>query len=365
MIVEMRNDADDRDVEEVCAALRAVGGTPRLIRWAAAQRLVVSADLKCAPGGLTDRAGVRRVVQPSGDFCLTSREFHSAGTVVEVGGIGIGGSEFVVIAGPCAVESAEQLREISDAVTEAGAVILRGGAFKPRTSPYSFQGLGMKGLRLLDRRRRQTGLPVVTEVMQPEQVELVAASSDVLQIGTRNMQNFPLLKEVGRSRRPVLLKRGMCATVKEWLLAAEYVMAEGNPHIVLCERGIRTFETASRFTLDLTAVPIVRRHSHLPVLIDPSHATGHAYLVGPMTLAAAAAGADGVMIDVHTDRAAARCDGSQALRPAEFKALVADLERLLSGFDRKLARNPDGPGAAGSLVPGRAVQPPTRSAARW
>ncbi|WP_395107615.1 3-deoxy-7-phosphoheptulonate synthase [Actinomadura sp. SCN-SB] len=335
----MRNDADARDVEGVCAAVRAVGGTPRLVRWAA-QRLVVSADLARAPGELTDRAGVRRVVQPSGDYRLTSREFRAMGTVVEVGGIGIGGSDFVVIAGPCAVESGPQLHEISDAVAEAGAAILRGGAFKPRTSPYSFQGLGRKGLRLLDRRRRQTGLPVVTEVMQPDHVEMVAASSDVLQIGTRNMQNFPLLKEVGRSRRPVLLKRGMCATVKEWLLAAEYVMAEGNPHVVLCERGIRTFEPASRFTLDLSAVPIVRRHSHLPVLIDPSHATGHAYLVGPMTLAAAAAGADGVMIDVHTDRAAARCDGSQALRPAEFKTLMADLERLLSGFDRRIAQPP-------------------------
>ena len=269
---------------------------------------------------------------------LVSRESHATSTVIEVGTVRIGGPEFVVIAGPCTVESREQLLTTAEAVAASGAALLRGGAFKPRTSPYTFQGLGEGGLVLLAEARRRTGLPIVTEVMQPCEVAQVAHCADILQIGARNMQNFPLLKEVGRATRPVMLKRGLCATIDEWLMAAEYIMDAGNARVILCERGIRTFETATRNTLDLSAIPVVKRRSHLPVIVDPSHATGHRYLVEPMTLAAAAAGADGVILEVHPDPDVALCDGPQSLTLRCFEELMRSLEPIAAAAKRPVWR---------------------------
>ena len=251
-------------------------------------------------------------------------------TVVRVGDVQVGLGT-VVIAGPCAVETEEQTLATAHAVKEAGADMLRGGAFKPRTSPYAFQGLGLGGLKILERARRETGLPIVTEVIDPRDVSWVAEYADVLQIGARNMQNFSLLREVGRSRRPVLLKRGMHSTIAEWLSCAEYVLSEGNGNVILCERGIRTFERYTRNTLDLSAVPSVRELTHLPVIVDPTHSTGRPSLVGPMSLAAIAAGADGLIVEVHPQPEKALCDGDQALTPEAFAVLMRKL-RPLAGF---------------------------------
>lgn len=248
-------------------------------------------------------------------------------TVVEAGGVRVGG-DFVVIAGPCAVESEDQMLRTAVAVKAAGATMLRGGAFKPRTSPYSFQGLGLKGLKILDKARRETGLPIVTEVIDTRDVSWVGEYADVLQIGARNMQNFSLLREAGKSGRPILLKRGMYSTLEEWLNCAEYILAEGNPNVILCERGIRTFETYTRNTLDLSVVPAVRTVSHLPILVDPSHGTGVLELIEPMSLAAVAAGADGLEIEVHIDPASALSDKDQQLSPQAFARLMDKLRAL-------------------------------------
>jgi 3-deoxy-7-phosphoheptulonate synthase len=242
------------------------------------------------------------------------------------------------MAGPCSVESREQLVRTARGVAKSGATMLRGGAFKPRTSPYAFQGLGIDGLNVLDEGRRHTGLPIITEVMEPGQVERVAETADVLQIGARNMQNFPLLKEVGRTGKATMLKRGLSATIEEWLMAAEYIMHAGNSNVILCERGIRTFETATRNTLDLSAIPLIKRLSHLPVIADPSHGTGHRYLVAPMALAAAAAGADGLIIEVHPEPDSALSDGPQSLTLEDFEQLMRRLDMVLRAVDRPLAR---------------------------
>ena len=255
---------------------------------------------------------------------------------VRVGDLVVGGETVIVMAGPCTVETDEQLMETAREVKEAGAHILRGGAFKPRTLPYSFQGLGEEGLKLLSRARDETGLPIVTEVMSPEDVELVEAYTDVLQIGSRNMQNFPLLKRVGRASKPVLLKRGMSATIYEWLGCAEYILSEGNPDVILCERGIRSFNDVTRNTLDISAVPIIKQVSRLPVIVDPSHGTGIRSLVAPMTKAGVAAGADGALVEVHCDPDHALCDGAQSLRPWEFRALMGELEPLARAVGRRL-----------------------------
>ncbi|MBL8756457.1 MAG: 3-deoxy-7-phosphoheptulonate synthase [Planctomycetes bacterium] len=253
-------------------------------------------------------------------------------------GLGLGGDQFVVMAGPCAVETRELLLAAAEAVAAAGAGMLRGGAFKPRTSPKSFQGLGVEGLRLLAEASARTGLPVVTEVMDPRDVEVVAEHATMLQVGSRNMQNFPLLREVGRQRKPVLLKRGAAATIDEWLAAAEYVLQEGNPDVVLCERGVRGFDGSTRYLLDLAAVPVLQRRTHLPVVVDPSHGTGDAGLVPAMAKAAVAAGADGLLIEVHAAPEIALCDGKQALRPAEFAQLMSELRRLVPLVGRRWSR---------------------------
>lgn len=261
-------------------------------------------------------------------------------TVVEAGGVRVG-EDFVVIAGPCAVESEDQMLRTAAAVKAAGATMLRGGAFKPRTSPYSFQGLGLKGLKILDKARRETGLPIVTEVIDTRDVSWVGEYADILQIGARNMQNFSLLREAGKSGRPVLLKRGMYSTLEEWLNCAEYILAEGNPNVILCERGIRTFETYTRNTLDLSIVPAVRTVSHLPILVDPSHGTGVLELIEPMSLAAVAAGADGLEIEVHIDPASALSDKDQQLSPQAFARLMDKLRALRSAMAEQESVSPE------------------------
>ncbi len=277
-------------------------------------------------GSLEGVESIRRISEP---YKMASRKLHPADSVVNVGGVLLGGGHFAMIAGPCSVESREQILACAQAVKGAGAQILRGGAFKPRTSPYMFQGLKEEGLSLLLEAKKETGLPVVTEILDIHQLELYT-DVDMIQVGARNMQNFNLLQELGRSQKPVLLKRGMASTLQELLMSAEYILREGNPNVVLCERGIRTFETATRNTLDLSAVPALQDLSHLPVIVDPSHATGKARYVAPMGLAAVAAGADGIMVEVHQSPACALCDGAQALTPEEFAAFHRKVQSIRS-----------------------------------
>ena len=285
--------------------------------------------------------GVREVLFISKPYKLSSREFKVENTVVNVEGVAIGGDELVVMAGPCAVESEEQVLSTARMVKAAGAKILRGGAFKPRSSPYSFRGMGVQGLQLLLKAKKETGLPIITEVMTAEDVGMVAQYADILQIGARNAQNFNLLDAVGKIRKPVMLKRGFSSTYEEWLLAAEYVLSGGNSQIILCERGIRTFEPSTRFTMDIAAIPMIKSLSHLPIIADPSHSTGRASLVTPMTLAAVAAGADGVIVDVHPDPSVAMCDGAQALTFENFESMmtqvgaVADAMRRVAASERQ------------------------------
>jgi 3-deoxy-7-phosphoheptulonate synthase len=279
-------------------------------------------------GGSTPREGTPRV----------TRAWRPEGTRVRVGRVEIGGPGFVVMAGPCAVEGMEQTEQTAVAVAQAGAHVLRGGVFKPRTSPYSFQGMGEPGLRVLAEAARKVGLPIISEVMESTQIPLMAEHVDILQVGARNMQNFPLLRALGKVRKPVLLKRGLAATFQEWLLAAEYLLDGGNEQVILCERGIRTFETATRNTLDLGIVALAKQRTHLPVIVDPSHATGEPELIQPMALAAAAAGADGLLIEVHPRPEQALCDGQQALTPERFQQLMRRLPGVLHAVDRHLWR---------------------------
>ena len=267
---------------------------------------------------------VKRISEP---FKNANRKFHQEDTVISVGDTKVGGGNFAIIAGPCSIESKEQILEVAEKVKISGATMLRGGAFKPRTSPYDFQGMREDGLELLIKAKEYTGLPVVTEIMDANHIPLFE-NVDVIQVGARNMQNFELLKELGKLDKPILLKRGLANTIKEWLMSAEYIMAGGNENVILCERGIRTFETYTRNTLDLSAIPVVKRLSHLPIIVDPSHATGSYKLVQPMALAAAAAGADGLMIEVHNNPAKALCDGAQSLNPEEFSELVKKVNKI-------------------------------------
>lgn len=281
--------------------------------------------------------GVDDVVPISRPHKLSGREFQPQDTVIKVGDVTIGGEVLVVMAGPCAVETEEQLLEAARAVKAAGANILRGGAFKPSTSPYSFRGLGKNGLELLAQASKETGMPVITEVMTPQDIELVSRYADILQVGTRNMQNFILLDEVGKTRKPVMLKRGMSATIQEWLLSAEYILAQGNRQVMLCERGIRTFETYTRNTMDISAIPIIKKLSHLPIIADPSHGTGKWHLVTPLSLAAVAAGADGLMIEVHPSPDQALKDGAQSLTFDNFQQLMAQVVPVAASVGRKMA----------------------------
>ncbi len=277
---------------------------------------------------------VEKVQKVSEPYKNANRKFHPEDTVIDVCGNKIGGDNFNFIAGPCSIESEKQIIEVALAVKEAGATFLRGGAFKPRTSPYAFQGLRNEGLNLLLKAKKETGLPVVTELMSVNHLDLFG-DVDIIQIGARNMQNFELLKEVGKTKKPILIKRGLANTLQELLMSAEYVMSEGNPNVILCERGIRTFEETTRNTLDLSAVPVLRGLTHLPIIIDPSHATGHSKLVEPMSLASAGVGADGLMIEVHNDPMHALCDGAQSLKPEQFKSLVEKVKMILPIVNKK------------------------------
>lgn len=280
--------------------------------------------------------GVEKVVPILQPFKLASREFQNETSQVNVGNLVFGGTKVVIIAGPCAVENEAQMMETAKMVKKAGASLLRGGAFKPRTSPYAFQGLEEEGLKILDNVRKEVGIPFVTEVVNPRDVDLVVRYADMLQIGARNMQNFTLLKEVGRAKKPVILKRGLSATIEEWLMAAEYILSEGNFQVVLCERGIRTFETSTRNTLDLSAIPLIHRLSHLPVLTDPSHGTGKRHLVAPLSKAAVAAGSDGLLIEVHPDPESALSDGPQSLNFEAFKALMTEIKPVATAVGREI-----------------------------
>ena len=280
------------------------------------------------PDALSRFEEVERIIKVKEPYKRANRKFHREDTVIDAGGVQIGGNKIAVIAGPCSVESEVQLLNIARQVKRAGASLLRGGAFKPRSSPYAFQGLGLDGLELLKIASRKTGLPIVSEIMSTENIKIFADEVDIIQVGARNMQNFVLLKELSMLSKPILLKRGLSATIEELLMAAEYIMAGGNPNVILCERGIRTFETYTRNTLDLSAVPVLKRESHLPVIVDPSHGTGMWWLVEPMSKAAIAAGADGLIIEVHNDPPHAKCDGQQSLTPQSFALLMEKLRAL-------------------------------------
>jgi len=339
MLVVMQSDATPRDVDAVADVVRELGYEPVVIDGA--QRSVVAIvgnETRVDTARLTTLGGVRDIVHLTDPYRAASRESKSGDTIVRLpGGLTIGGTDIQLIAGPCAVESLSQIVETAHAVREAGATMLRGGAFKPRTSPYSFQGLGVEGLRHLARAREETGLLVVTEAVDPNGVDAVEEYADVIQIGARNMQNFSLLKRVGRAGKPVLLKRGMSATLTEWLLSAEYVLAEGNANIILCERGVRGFDPRTRNVLDLSAVPLAKRMSHLPVVVDPSHATGSRDLVPSMTLGAVAAGADAIMVEVHNHPERALSDAAQSLYPEQFRDLVTKIRAVASAVGRRIA----------------------------
>jgi len=339
MIIIMNHDATKDQVEAVTSRLVNSGFQVHLSEGV--ERTLIGAigdRTRAQDMGLEAMPGVEKVVPVLQPYKLASRSFHPEDTVIAVDDLLIGGDRIQVMAGPCAVESREQLLEAAHRVKEAGATILRGGAYKPRTSPYSFQGLEEKGLELLAEAREVTGLKVVTEVMDARTLPLVAAYADILQIGARNMQNFFLLREVARVDKPVLLKRGSSATVEEWLMAAEYIMAGGNHRVILCERGIRTFENYTRNTLDLSSVPVVKYLSHLPVIVDPSHGIGKWRFVPAMARAAVAAGADGLLIEVHPDPARALCDGPQSLTPENFSTLMEEVRRMAALLARTVGR---------------------------
>jgi 3-deoxy-7-phosphoheptulonate synthase len=341
MIIVTRPDAGEAELDQIREHVEMLGMRTHLSRGE--QRTIIGCigdEALLKEAGLLNLPGVESVTPVLKPYRLVSKAFAVEPTLVRTGSgesTVFGGPALAVIAGPCSVEGRDMLFECARAVSEAGAGLLRGGAFKPRSSPYAFQGLGEHALRLLAEARAETGMPVVTEVMDTRQVELVAEHADVLQIGARNMQNFALLSEVGRVQRPVLLKRGLSATVEELLMAAEYVMAQGNRDVILCERGIRTFETATRNTLDIAAIPVLKAETHLPVIVDPSHAGGRAELVAPLAFAAVAAGADGLMIEVHPSPAAALSDGNQSLSPAAFADLMQRLAAFATAAGRTLS----------------------------
>lgn len=338
MIIVMKGGIPKEQVHDVIRTIEELGYQPHVI-WGT-QRTVIGAvgdeRGKARLHSLEVMPGVESVVPILQPFKLASREFKAASSIVRVGQAEFGGTRLPVIAGPCSVESEEMVMQLAVLAKEAGASILRGGAFKPRTSPYAFQGMGREGLRLLAQARDATGLGVVTEVLKPEDVDLIAEYADMLQIGARNMQNFALLKRVGEVGKPVLLKRGMASTIQEFLMAAEYILSEGNYNVVLCERGIRTFETATRFTLDLNAIPVLKKLTHLPVVVDPSHGTGHWEYVAPMAKAGIACGADGLMIEVHMRPEIAASDGIQSLKPEVFRQLMRELTPFAHAAGRQL-----------------------------
>ena len=339
MLVVMSHTATQADVDRVCETIRGMGYTPAPMPGAQRTAVgLVGNDGRVDDSLIVELPGVAQVIHVSSPYKQVSREWHPENTIVSIApGVAFGGEEIPVIAGPCSVETEKQIVDAARIVKAAGAVALRGGAFKPRSSPYSFQGLGRKGLELLAVAKRETGLAIVTEAMDEEGAHLVAEVADCIQIGARNMQNYSLLKTVGKIRKPVLLKRGMAATIQDLLLSAEYVLAEGNPNVILCERGLRSFDTTSRNLFDLTAIPVVHQLSHLPIVADPSHGTGRRDKVTPMGRAAVAAGADGIIVEVHPQPDRALSDGAQSLNAEQFGEMMRQLRRVAEAVDRQIA----------------------------
>jgi 3-deoxy-7-phosphoheptulonate synthase len=338
MIIVLRPDATQKQLNHLTAKIKKLGLKPWISKGV--ERTIVGVIgeedvIRVQP--LEAFPGVEKVLTILKPYKLASRDFKKSDSVIDVGGaVKVGGKKIVVMAGPCSVENEKLLIDIAKNVKKAGATVLRGGAFKPRTSPYSFQGLGVKGLKMLAKARQETGLRIITELMDIRSLEDVVKYTDIIQIGARNMQNFDLLKEVGKTKKPVLLKRGMSNTIKEFLMSAEYILSEGNFNVILCERGIRTFEDATRFTLDVAAVPVVKSLSHLPIIVDPSHATGKWGLVSPCAKAAIAAGADGLIVEVHPKPEEAMSDGEQSLLPENFANMMKEVERVAEAVDREL-----------------------------
>ncbi len=337
----MRQGVSDAQIDHVIERVEQLGLTPHVSRGQFRTIVGAIGDKQPAHQAILEALdGVERVVPITKPFKLASREFHAENSIVKVGGVPIGGKGVVVIAGPCAIESAEMLNRIASVVTRHGAVLLRGGAFKPRTSPYEFQGMGEDGLKILREAGDRLAVPIVSEVLATTDTELVGRYVDMLQIGARNMQNYQLLREVGDFGKPVLLKRGFAATIREYLMSAEYILSRGNRNVVLCERGIRTFETELRFTFDVSAVPVIKNYSHLPIIVDPSHAAGNRQYVGALALAGIAAGADGVIVEVNDRPEEALCDGPQALLPEMFEELVGQIDKVTAAIGRTMIKGP-------------------------
>ena len=337
MVVILKQKAKQEDVEKLTKLLEAKGVLVNPVVGTEVSILGLVGDTsKIDPSNIEANEIVEKVMKVQEPFKKANRMFHPEDTIVDVNGVKIGGKKIAMIAGPCSVESELQITEIAKEVKEIGANFLRGGAFKPRTSPYAFQGMKYEGLELLKKARENTGLPIVTELMSPYDIETFVENVDVIQIGARNMQNFDLLKELGKIDKPILLKRGLSATIEEWLMSAEYIMAGGNENVILCERGIRTFETYTRNTLDLSAVPAVKKLSHLPIVIDPSHSAGKHWMVEPLAKAAVAVGADGLIIEVHNDPENALCDGPQSIKPNKFAKLMEELKVIAAAVGREI-----------------------------
>ncbi len=337
MVIVMKQNATKEEIAQVIENIQTMGFQAHPIYGEERTIIGVIGDERpVEPEHFDMLDGVERTMRVLHPFKLASRDFKPTDTIVKINGVSVGGNQVIVMAGPCSVESREQLMETAAAVKEAGAHVLRGGAFKPRTSPYAFQGLGLKGLELLREASETYHMPVVTEVVSTHDVTLVAQYSNVLQIGARNMQNYALLRAVGETQKPILLKRGLMSTIEELLMAAEYILAQGNPHVMLCERGIRTFETATRNTFDINAIPVLKSLSHLPVIADPSHGTGKWQLVAPVARGAVATGADGLIIEVHAHPELALSDGAQSLKPDNFKTMVEELKRVAQAVGRTL-----------------------------
>lgn len=337
MIIIMKPQATEEQIGSLCQDLSRQGMQVQRNAGVDCTVLGVLGDVaKLDPHDFLIQPGVERVMPVSEPFKKANRKFHPTDSVIDCGGVKVGGRKLALFAGPCSVENVEQITDTALKVRASGANILRGGAYKPRTSPYAFQGLKLEGLALLEQAKAITGMPICTEIMSPKLVEEFDRRVDVIQVGARNMQNFDLLKQLGKIRKPILLKRGLSATIEEWLMSAEYIMAGGNEQVILCERGIRTFETYTRNTLDLSAICAVKKLSHLPVIVDPSHSTGKSWMVQPIARAAIAVGADGVMIEVHNDPAHALCDGAQSITPAAFVDVMADIRKIAEAVGREV-----------------------------
>ena len=338
MIIVMKQGATRQEIDYVANIITAKGGITVNPMYGSDLTILglIGDTSRIDPAQLESFRCVERIMKVAEPFKKANRMFHPGPSEVKIGNTVVGGTKLSIMAGPCSVESNEQIEEVAKAVKEAGATVLRGGAFKPRTSPYSFQGLEYKGLDMLCHAREMTGLPIVTELMSPYDIDKFEDKVDCIQVGARNMQNFDLLKRLGKTNKPILLKRGLSATIEEWIMSAEYIMAGGNENVILCERGIRTFETYTRNTTDLSAVCAVKRLSHLPVIVDPSHATGKYWMVQPLARAAIAIGADGLMIEVHNDPAHALCDGAQSIKPDAFAEVMADIRNIAKAVGREI-----------------------------